>query len=85
MVNRWSDRRQFGTRLKVSKRSMKSTEILDLTQEEEAARNLVKGFFLTINDVYGDTVRLPRLQAIFFEEALQFNPRKGKPVTGNNY
>jgi hypothetical protein len=78
-----------GTRLKVRKRPMKSTKtlekILDLTPEEEAARNLVKGFFLTIKDVYGDTVRIPRLQAIFFEEALQFNPRKGKPVTSNNY
>ena len=73
-----------GTRLKVSKSPMKSTKALDLTQEEEAARNLVKGFFLTIEDVYGDTVRIPRLQAIFFEEALQFNPRKGKPVTSDN-
>ena len=68
----------------MSKSPMKSTKALDLTQEEEAARNLVKGFFLTIEDVYGDTVRIPRLQAIFFEEALQFNPRKGKPVTSDN-
>jgi hypothetical protein len=74
-----------GATLKVRRRPMKSTKTLDLTPEEEAAKNLVKGFFLTIKDVYGDTVRTPRLQAIFFEEALQFNPGKGKPVTSNNY
>jgi hypothetical protein len=60
---------------------MKKT--LELTPEEETARKLVKGLFLTIKEVYGDTVRIPRLQAIFFEEALQFNAKNGRSVPSN--